>query len=67
MNSSQGILFSPFKLGLVTLRNRAIRAAAFEGMYTGKWPRLHLHEPAHQAVCIKNIKDPDPRTVKLLQ
>ena len=67
MNSSPEILFSPFKLGPVTLRNRAIRAAAFEGMCTGKWPGLHLHEPAHQTVCIKNIKDPDPRIMKMLQ
>jgi 2,4-dienoyl-CoA reductase-like NADH-dependent reductase (Old Yellow Enzyme family) len=32
MSSSQKILFTPFKIGPVTLRNRTIRAAAFEGM-----------------------------------
>jgi 2,4-dienoyl-CoA reductase-like NADH-dependent reductase (Old Yellow Enzyme family) len=35
MNSTEDILFTPFKLGPVTLRNRTIRAAAFEGMCPG--------------------------------
>ncbi len=35
MNSIENILFTPFKLGPITLRNRTIRAAAFEGMYPG--------------------------------
>jgi 2,4-dienoyl-CoA reductase-like NADH-dependent reductase (Old Yellow Enzyme family) len=35
MNSAENILFTPFKLGPITLRNRTIRAAAFEGMCPG--------------------------------
>ena len=35
MNQSEDILFTPFKLGPLTLRNRTIRAAAFEGMCPG--------------------------------
>ncbi|MCX6333123.1 MAG: NADH:flavin oxidoreductase [Bacteroidia bacterium] len=38
MSLSSGILFTPFKLGPVTLRNRTIRAAAFEGMCPGNMP-----------------------------
>jgi 2,4-dienoyl-CoA reductase-like NADH-dependent reductase (Old Yellow Enzyme family) len=38
MSTSSGILFSPFKLGPITLRNRTIRAAAFEGMCPGNMP-----------------------------
>jgi 2,4-dienoyl-CoA reductase-like NADH-dependent reductase (Old Yellow Enzyme family) len=38
MSSSSSILFSPFRLGPVTLRNRTIRAAAFEGMCPGNLP-----------------------------
>jgi 2,4-dienoyl-CoA reductase-like NADH-dependent reductase (Old Yellow Enzyme family) len=38
MNVSDNILFTPFKLGPVTLRNRTIRAAAFEGMCPGNLP-----------------------------
>ncbi|MBG0859051.1 MAG: NADH:flavin oxidoreductase [Bacteroidales bacterium] len=38
MNSSESILFSPFRLGPVELRNRTIRAAAFEGMCPGNMP-----------------------------
>jgi 2,4-dienoyl-CoA reductase-like NADH-dependent reductase (Old Yellow Enzyme family) len=35
MISADDILFTPFKLGPITLRNRTIRAAAFEGMCPG--------------------------------
>lgn len=35
MSSSDSILFTPYKLGPITLRNRSIRAAAFEGMCPG--------------------------------
>lgn len=38
MNSPQSILFTSFKLGPVSLRNRTIRAAAFEGMCPGNMP-----------------------------
>jgi len=54
MNSSQGILFSPFKLGPVTLRNRAIRAAAFEGMCPGNMPSDDLFN-YHQAVAAGGV------------
>jgi len=54
MNSSQGILFSPFKLGPVTLRNRAIRAAAFEGMYPGNMPSDELFD-YHRAVAAGGV------------
>jgi 2,4-dienoyl-CoA reductase-like NADH-dependent reductase (Old Yellow Enzyme family) len=42
MNSSQDMLFTPFKLGPLTLRNRTIRAAAFEGMCPGNLPSDNL-------------------------
>jgi 2,4-dienoyl-CoA reductase-like NADH-dependent reductase (Old Yellow Enzyme family) len=38
MNTTNNILFTPFKLGPITLRNRTIRAAAFEGMCPGNLP-----------------------------
>jgi len=37
------ILFTPFKLGPVILRNRTIRAAAFEGMCPGNLPSDDLY------------------------
>jgi len=38
MDTPPKVLFTPFKLGPVTLRNRTIRAAAFEGMCPGNMP-----------------------------
>jgi 2,4-dienoyl-CoA reductase-like NADH-dependent reductase (Old Yellow Enzyme family) len=35
MNIAEDLLFTPFKLGPMTLRNRTVRAAAFEGMCPG--------------------------------
>jgi len=35
MTTSKSLLFTPYKLGPITLRNRSIRAAAFEGMCPG--------------------------------
>lgn len=47
MTASPNILFTPFKLGPITLRNRTIRAAAFEGMCPGNSPSddlLNYHQ-----------------------
>jgi 2,4-dienoyl-CoA reductase-like NADH-dependent reductase (Old Yellow Enzyme family) len=54
MESSQGVLFSPFRLGPVTLRNRAIRAAAFEGMCPDNMPSDDLIN-YHHAVAAGGI------------
>jgi 2,4-dienoyl-CoA reductase-like NADH-dependent reductase (Old Yellow Enzyme family) len=54
MNSSQSILFTPFKLGPVSLRNRTIRAAAFEGMCPGNMPSDDLLN-YHRAVAAGGI------------
>ena len=37
-------LFTPYNIGPLTLRNRTIRAAAFEGMCPGNAPSDMLHE-----------------------
>jgi len=54
MNSSQSELFTPFKLGPVSLRNRTIRAAAFEGMCPGNLPSDDLLN-YHRAVAAGGI------------
>lgn len=38
MKTTPDTLFTPFKLGSITIRNRTIRAAAFEGMCPGNMP-----------------------------
>jgi 2,4-dienoyl-CoA reductase-like NADH-dependent reductase (Old Yellow Enzyme family) len=48
-NPNAGRLFTPFRLGPLQLRNRAIRAAAFEGMCPGNTPSVGLLE-YHRAV-----------------
>ncbi|MBN2274859.1 MAG: NADH:flavin oxidoreductase [Bacteroidales bacterium] len=47
MNSKQSLLFTSFKLGPVKLRNRTIRAAAFEGMCPGNMPSGKLLQYHH--------------------
>ncbi|MDD4820859.1 MAG: NADH:flavin oxidoreductase [Flavobacteriales bacterium] len=43
-NNTENILFTPFKLGPVTLRNRTIRAAAFESMAPDNAPSDMLYD-----------------------
>jgi 2,4-dienoyl-CoA reductase-like NADH-dependent reductase (Old Yellow Enzyme family) len=47
MISSAPALFSPIKVGPITLRNRTIRAAAFEGMCPGNLPSEDLFNYHH--------------------
>ena len=54
MNSSQSFLFTPYKVGPLTLRNRTIRAAAFEGMCPGNMPSKALLR-YHHAVAAGGI------------
>ncbi len=54
MNSNGDILFTPFKIGPLTLRNRTIRAAAFEGMCPGNRPSEKLLQ-YHRAVAAGGI------------
>ena len=51
MENKESILFTPAKIGPVTLRNRTIRSAAFEGMCDGNAPTDKLYE-YHKSVCI---------------
>ncbi|MDE5958972.1 MAG: NADH:flavin oxidoreductase [Muribaculaceae bacterium] len=44
METEKDILFSPAKIGPVTLRNRTIRSAAFEGMANGNRPTQMLRD-----------------------
>ena len=47
MTVSANLLFTPYQLGVIKLRNRVIRAAAFEGMCPGNSPSdklLNFHE-----------------------
>ena len=49
MTASANLLFTPYKLGVIRLRNRVIRAAAFEGMCPGNSPSDELLN-YHQSV-----------------
>ena len=40
----ESVLFTPGRIGPLTLRNRTIRAAAFEGMCDGNSPTDMLYE-----------------------
>lgn len=51
---NQSILFTPGKIGPLTLRNRTIRAAAYEGMCPGNAPSDQLYE-YHRAVAAGGI------------
>lgn len=51
---NQSILFTPGKIGPLTLRNRTIRAAAYEGMCPGNAPSEQLYE-YHKAVAAGGI------------
>lgn len=44
MEKENDILFSPAKIGPITLRNRTIRSAAFEGMANGNRPTQMLRD-----------------------
>lgn len=52
--ASEPVLFTPFQLGHLTLRNRAIRAAAFEGMCPGNAPSQDLLN-YHRAVAAGGV------------
>jgi len=54
MTSPRKTLFTPFKLGPINLRNRVIRAAAFEGMCPGHSPSDDLVN-YHQAVAAGGV------------
>ena len=52
--SAQGLLFTPFRLGPLHLRNRVVRAAAFEGMCPDNAPSRELLE-YHRAVAAGGV------------
>lgn len=54
MENKESILFTPAKIGPVTLRNRTIRSAAFEGMCDGNAPTDKLYE-YHKSVAAGGI------------
>ena len=54
MTISPDLLFTPYKLGGITLRNRVIRAAAFEGMCPGNMPSDALLQ-YHKAVAAGGV------------
>ena len=53
-NNEESILFTPAKIGPLTLRNRTIRAAAFEGMCDGNAPTDLLYN-YHRSVAAGGI------------
>lgn len=54
MNKETSVLFTPAKIGPLTLRNRTIRAAAFEGMCPGNVPSEQLYN-YHRSVAAGGI------------
>ena len=50
----ESVLFTPGRIGPLTLRNRTIRAAAFEGMCDGNSPTDMLYE-YHRSVAAGGI------------
>ena len=54
-------LFTPYKLGPVTLRNRTIRSAAFESMGKDFGPTRQLKD---YHVAVARAKSPTPCTAK---
>lgn len=53
-NENQNILFTPYQLGPLTLRNRTIRSAAFENMAAGNSPSQKLYD-YHRSVAAGGI------------
>lgn len=53
-DSKTSLLFTPYKIGPLTLRNRTIRAAAFESMAPGNSPSDMLYE-YHRSVAAGGI------------
>ena len=83
MNSAENILFTPFKLGPITLRNRTIRADALvlSGGFVSKTPMYILRGAmpikifayciavmySQMATCILNEENPDPKIKEMLR
>ena len=58
-NLQDSVLFTPYRLGQVTLRNRTIRSAAFESMGKDFSPTQQLKD-YHVSVCLL-YTSPSPR------
>lgn len=56
----ESVLFTPGRIGPLTLRNRTIRAAAFEGMCDGNSPTDMLYE-YHRSVAARRHRHDDAR------